>query len=364
MPGTRADPAAELRALAPAAALLTSDISRLDAAATKLRLSIGGRDVTDSYRFRVLFDERTFATYLVYWGDATTDLLHVAATLSMGGTPVVHDLLRGNRVAASNFTRDDVTGSVQLQVPLTGGPMVLDFNEGATEIFADRSDVSAARALSVAEIIARHQEQQRAQDFAVRNYSADARMEQHFRATMADSGYDVVTENRYYVSGADIEWEELSFSVNGAKWGADRPPFPLLQAEKVLSLPLQLRFGADYRYELRGTDVVDEFDCYVIDFEPVAQRHRALSRDRVDRSRDLRAGARADGAERASGAGGVERRDAALHAGRQHRRAARVSVHQDVGTADSDGRRPECSRGKERGVHERSGEPAGLRRGS
>ena len=72
---------------------------------------------------------------------------------------------------------------------------------------------------------------------------------------MADPGYDVVTENRYYVSGADIEWEELSFSVNGAKWGADRPPFPLLQAEKVLSLPLQLRFDADYRYELRGTDV-------------------------------------------------------------------------------------------------------------
>jgi hypothetical protein len=263
------DPAVELRALAPVAALLKSDISRLDPAATKLRLSIGDRDVTDSYRFRVLFDERTFATYLVYWGDARPDALHVAATLSMGGTPVVHDLLRGTRAAAGNFTRDDVSGHVQLQVPLTGGPMVLDFNEGATEMFADRSDVSAARALSVAEIIARHQEQQRAQDFAVRHYSADARMEQHFRATMADAGYDVVTENRYYVSGADIEWEELSFSVNGAKWGADRPPFPLLQAEKVLSLPLQLRFGTDYRYQLRGTEVVDEFECYVIDFEPV-----------------------------------------------------------------------------------------------
>ena len=100
---------------------------------------------------------------------------------------------------AGNYTRDDVTGSVRLQVPLTGGPMVLDFNEGATEVFADRSDVSAAQSLSVAEIIARHQEQQRAQDLAVRNYSADARMEQHFRPTMADSGYDVVTENRYYV---------------------------------------------------------------------------------------------------------------------------------------------------------------------
>ena len=97
---------------------------------------------------------------------------------------------------------------------------------------------------------------------------------------MADSGYDVVTENRYFVSGTDIEWEELSFSVNGAKWGADRPPFPLLQAEKVLSLPLQLRFDTDYRYELRGTEVVDEFDCYVIEFEPVVSG-KALYRGTV-----------------------------------------------------------------------------------
>ena len=36
----------------------------------------------------------------------------------------------------------------------------------------------------------------------MRNYIAHARMEQHFRPTMADPGYDVVTENRYFVAGA------------------------------------------------------------------------------------------------------------------------------------------------------------------
>jgi hypothetical protein len=270
----------EMRALEPIASLLTSEISRLDAAATQLRLSIGDRDVTATQRLRMLFDERTFATYLVYWGDAANEPLHVSATLSMGGTPVVRDVLKRTRTPARNYTRQDVTGAVRMEVPLTGGPMVLDFNEGATEVFADRSNVSATQLLSVEEIIARHQAQQRAQDLAVRNYSADARMEQHFRPTMADSGYDVVTENRYFVSGPDIEWEELSFSVNGAKWGADRPPFPLLQAEKVLSLPLQLRFDADYRYELRGTETVNEFDCYVIAFEPIASG-KALYRGTV-----------------------------------------------------------------------------------
>jgi hypothetical protein len=34
---------------------------------------------------------------------------------------------------------------------------------------------------------------------------------------------------------------------------SDRPPFPLLQPEKVLSLPLDLRLTNDYRYRLIGT---------------------------------------------------------------------------------------------------------------
>ena len=41
---------------------------------------------------------------------------------------------------------------------------------------------------------------------------------------------------------------ELSFSVNGSRWESDRPPFPLLQPEKVLALPLQLRFDEGYTY--------------------------------------------------------------------------------------------------------------------
>jgi hypothetical protein len=63
-----------------------------------------------------------------------------------------------------------------------------------------------------------------------------------------------------------VEWEELSFYVNGSRW--DRPPFPLLQPEKVLSLPLQLLFDEGYRYRLDGTDRVGGYDCYVVRFEP------------------------------------------------------------------------------------------------
>ena len=154
---------------------------------------------------------------------------------------------------------------------MPGGPVLVNFSAGATDVLVQRSDVSAARQLTVEEIIARHQLQQRTQDALVHSYIADARMDQHFRPNVADPGYDVASTNRYFVSGDDVEWEELSFSVNGTKWGPDRPSFPLLQAEKVLSLPLQLRFDNDYRYRLAGTERVGEYDCYVVRFDPVGK---------------------------------------------------------------------------------------------
>jgi hypothetical protein len=250
---------------------MSDEVSVLDGAAAGLALSQDGRDVTASVRHRLLFDGRTFATYLVYWGSASPDPLHISLTLPVEGTPAVHRLSDGATLQAGGYSRAPDTGLTRATVPLTGGPMLVNFSEGAGEVIVDRSDVAAERQLSVEEIIARHQQQQRAQDALVRSYIATARMDQHFRPTMTDPGYDVSSVNRYFVSGDDVEWEELSFSVNGTKWGPDRPAFPLLQAEKVLSLPLQLRFDSDYRYRLAGTERVGDYDCYVVRFEPVGE---------------------------------------------------------------------------------------------
>jgi hypothetical protein len=266
---------AALRTLGPLADLLAHDVSILDPEGVGLTLLRGAEDVTKSLRTRLLFDDRTFSTYLVYWGDASPDPLRMSLVLPVEGVPGVHDLLGGAKSTAAGYTRDQATGRVRADTPLTGRPMVVDFNEGAAEVMAERSGVSAERPIPIEEIIARHQQQQRAQDMLVRTYIAHARMQQHFRPTVTDPGYDVMTENRYFVAGGDVEWEELSFSVNGSKWGADRPAFPLLQPEKVLSLPLQLRFDEGYRYRLAGSERVDQYDCFVVRFEPV-RRDSAL----------------------------------------------------------------------------------------
>ena len=266
---------AALRALLPVSDLLTDEISILDPAVAGLSLHVGAADVTASLPHRLLFDGKTFATYLVYTGEAGPQPLRMSLVLPVEGVPGVHDLVAGARTSAGSYTREQSTGRVQADAPLTGRPMVVDFNEGAAEVLIERSGVSAVKQLTIGEIIARHQQQQRAQDAIVRNYVATARMQQHFRPTVADNGmsssYDVVTDNRYFVAGSDVEWEELSFSVNGSKFGIDRPPFPLLQPEKVLSLPLQLRFDEGYTYALAGSERVDGFDCYVVKFDPVRQ---------------------------------------------------------------------------------------------
>ena len=268
-----------LRAAASVSALLTHDVTILDEPGASLQLSVAGADVS-TIPHRLLFDNRTFGTYLAYWGDRRAEPLEVSIRLAIEGTPVVQDLMAAAERAVEAFSRDVSTRTTRLRVPLTGGPMLIDFNRGAVDVFGDSSRVTADRGLSVAEIIARHQARQRLHDGLVRNYIARARMEQHFRPTAADPGYDVVSENRYFVAGTEVEWEELSFFVNGSRWGADRPPFPLLQPEKVLSLPLQLRFDAGYRYRLDGSDRVAGYDCYVVRFEP-ARNDASLYRGTV-----------------------------------------------------------------------------------
>lgn len=257
-----------LRALAPLTALLTHEISQLDDAAAGLTIGRGDTDVTREVPHRLLFDADTFSTYLTYQGERSDQVLSIGLALSVEGTPAVSDVVTGERLTVSGYLRDSTTGRVGMQVPQTGHLMLVDFNEGALPI-GNRSEVSAERQLTVGEIIARHQQQQRAQDAVVQNYVAHARMEQHFRPSVADPGYDVVAENTYFSAEDGVEWEELSFSVNGSKWGTDRPPFPLLQPEKVLALPLELRFDGGYEYRLSGFERVDGFDCYVIKFDPV-----------------------------------------------------------------------------------------------
>ena len=101
-----------------------------------------------------------------------------------------------------------------------------------------------------------------------RRYIASLRIELHFRPSPTQV-FDVVAENLFFYAPDAVEWEEVSFSVNNAKFGPDRPGLPLLQAEKVLTLPLDLRLTNDYRYKLERIDSIGDRRCYVVAFDPI-----------------------------------------------------------------------------------------------
>ena len=268
-----AEAGAMLDALAPLKDMLSGEVVTLDEKTVNLRLP------AQNVAHRLLYNLTNFSTYFVYWPSGSTA---AAASVELVDPNrhalTLRDPLRKSTAPlASEWS--DATRLLTFTVPATDRPLIVDFNFGATDVFVSRSDVSAAGSLSVAEIIFRQQQTQAAQERRYRTYIAHTTMSQRFRPSAVDV-FDVVTENTLFFDRGLVEWQELSFSVNGAKWGPERPDFPVLQAEKVLSLPLDLRLTADYRYRLVGTDDVDGRRCYVVAFDPVDET-RTLYRGRL-----------------------------------------------------------------------------------
>ncbi|MFN7979028.1 MAG: sigma-E factor regulatory protein RseB domain-containing protein [Vicinamibacterales bacterium] len=247
--------------------LVDQPTAALDDAAIALRITRNGRDATASVPHRMLFGLKTAANALVY--RSAEGPLDITVTERTGVTPSVVDARAGTRRPVERFAYDAAKATARFTVPAAPTPLVVDWSDGTGTVLVESEDVATAKLPSVAEIIARHQQAQGAQDALVRRYVVNATMTQSFRTTQADPGWDVVTENRYFVDGTVVEWEEREFRLNGTRWGANRPPFPLLQAEKVLSLPLDLRLTADYRYVLDGVERVEGRDCFVLHFDPV-----------------------------------------------------------------------------------------------
>jgi hypothetical protein len=251
--------------------LYAGDLAPVATTADSLSLRSRDTEVTASRSWRLLYNLATLGTYLVVDSTAPAgERLDVSVVLPSAGAVVVRDPVSGRDRAAVATTRDDATQRTRATLPLPRpGAWLVDFNRGAEAGFIQQEDVTAARSLTVEEILARHQAQQAAERDLAPRYVVDGRIQQYFRPSLTDPGYDVVTVNRFFVDRVEgTEWEEREFSVNGAKFGEPRPPFPLLQPEKVLSPPLVIELDARYRYRLQGTETIDGRAAWMVAFEP------------------------------------------------------------------------------------------------
>jgi len=139
------------------------------------------------------------------------------------------------------------------------------------ELPTEELEVESTRGLTAGEIIARNQQVQRVQDDALERWVAKGRIDYHFKLAQGGSTVDVsIDSNYFWERGGQLEWEQTAYYINGNKvrW-KNVPELPLIQPEKVVTLPLDLTLDKTYVYRLVGEDRVRDREAYVLEFRPV-----------------------------------------------------------------------------------------------
>lgn len=135
--------------------------------------------------------------------------------------------------------------------------------------FENELEVDADREIPVEEILRRLQAFE--DDQARRLLHYQARRTLHLRFQAVRGAFEAAYSGDFFFRrdhGFDWEWRD--FYVGGIKWRSKKlPKVPLIQPEKVASLPAEIRLHKDYDYRLRGTQIIGGRDCWVIDFKPV-----------------------------------------------------------------------------------------------
>ncbi len=157
-------------------------------------------------------------------------------------------------------------------------------NEAGLDVSAEDVDVASTRGLTAQEVIARNQNVQKVQDDRLVRWIAKGRADLHFKIAQAGGSIDVGIESTYFWRrGEKLEWQQTRYYVNGnlIPW-KKIPELPLIQPEKVVTLPLDLTFDKTYDYRLDGDDVLAGRPAYVVAFEPAAElAGKSLYRGRV-----------------------------------------------------------------------------------
>src|SRR5262245_21172058 len=135
-------------------------------------------------------------------------------------------------------------------------------------------EVTGARPLTVGEIVARHQAQQRRQDAIVKTTIATGSTTLLFEVPDVAAPITITADTTIFRGPDGTNIEERGIRVNGAPIGgggaASAPELPLIEAERISTPPLLIALDEAYQYALAGEEPVGGSRCYVVRFEPVA----------------------------------------------------------------------------------------------
>ncbi len=163
------------------------------------------------------------------------------------------------------------------------GNMSLDLLLSTLVQFAARgalaSEVVAAPALTVEQVVARHQAARRRQDRLVQRTIAHGTTSLLFEVPGFVAPVTVTAETVVFRQPGATEMVQRNIRVNGASMAAGSasspPQLPLIEPERVTTPPLVITLGDEYRYELERRARLDDADVYVVSFRGTGARGTA-----------------------------------------------------------------------------------------
>ena len=184
--------------------------------------------------------------------------------------------------AYSNASVEDLDTGARRDFPLAGAKLLtLDPRRGALAVVLHPArkpggetrttvEVGAARGLTAEEIVARERVWDAGQRERVSSYVAKLKTSLRFRIAEVNETFDLtILGPLFYRRGEPPDWEWDEFYLNGVKWkGKTLPKLPILQPEKVTTLPLDIRLTEDYDYTLHGEATISGRRAYHILFAP------------------------------------------------------------------------------------------------
>lgn len=221
-------------------------------------------------------------------GTATAACFYDAATLSPlcvvgGGYPAPPEArlpLAGgpfrlaeaeNLMTGHRRTFPLTAGSKALTLDLSRGPLVVRLLPAETPGGAGASvNVAATQELTADEIVARERAWQAAQDELWSNYTADLKTSLRFHIAEVNETFDLTIEGPLFKErGKPFDWAWREFYLNGVRWkGKTLPKLPILQPEKVTTLPLDIELAENYDYAYAGKTRLNGREAFEITFTP------------------------------------------------------------------------------------------------
>lgn len=142
--------------------------------------------------------------------------------------------------------------------------------EEMKDVVAETIDVRDTRGITIEEIIRSHQAYQAWQQSITPRYIARNQTDLRFSIGPTSERFEVSIAGPQFFDGERLtDWLWEDFFVNGVKWRfGDFPELPIVQAEKVTQLPLEINLTNEYRYELAGEATVGPFETWEVRFAP------------------------------------------------------------------------------------------------